>query len=84
MLLTEQDAKTKWCWQPRNAENKCKASGCAMWRWWPIADPIEQGYCGLASAPLTMEDIHPPLLQSFDSTLLEAQTEIIAAEKRKR
>jgi hypothetical protein len=35
MLTTEQEAKSKWCWQPRNADMRCKASDCAMWRWWP-------------------------------------------------
>ena len=77
MLLTEQDAKTKWCWQPRNAEMRCKASDCAMWRWWPC--PVDAsktyGYCGLAGAPLVVAPLQ----------LMQAQTEITSTtNKRKR
>ncbi len=59
MLITEQEARTKWCWQPRNSELKCKASDCAMWRWWLDGEPVRVGYCGLAGVPLMEADISP-------------------------
>lgn len=31
MLLTEEEAKKKWC--PETGEEKCIASGCMAWRW---------------------------------------------------
>lgn len=90
MLLTEQDARTKACWEPRNASNKCLASDCAMWRWWPELEypdhntnkePLEVGYCGLAGRPLTTGDLPEEGL----AAPVRTQTGITSAtNKRKR
>lgn len=64
MLLTEEDAKTKWCPMVRapyggygsvntyDKHFKCIASDCAMWRWSKLP---AQGYCGLAGKPEIQE-----------------------------
>lgn len=50
MLVTEEEAKTKWC--PRESRggtgvtNKCIGSECMVW-WW-IDKEKTKGYCGLA------------------------------------
>lgn len=53
MLLTEEEARTKWCHclrQEGSEDNRCMASGCMAWRWakgeWHGKEP--RGYCGLA------------------------------------
>ncbi len=78
MLLTEQDARTKVCWQPRNATNKCIASDCAMWRWFPDGEPVRIGYCGLAGWPMTENDL--ALHQVMG---VAAQTEMTAKKRGK-
>lgn len=41
MLLTETDAKRKWCpFAASNTDNtSCIADSCAVWRWTPITNP---------------------------------------------
>lgn len=63
MLLTPDEAKTKWCPQrpmrSRQSEyDCCMADGCAAWRWAAVGAPTangtvdyrksDKGYCGLA------------------------------------
>jgi hypothetical protein len=54
-MITEQEAKTKWCPMVRSAPNEaahCVASNCMMWRWANYGTIPAQtdvlGYCGLA------------------------------------
>jgi len=66
MLLTEEEAKTKWC--PHAGPNRfdrqteyCEGSICMAWRWrdWnyeniggiPVATTPSKGFCGLAGKP---------------------------------
>lgn len=56
-MLTEAEAKKKWCLLPGNEGVHCVASECMAWRWLNQADPHEPnrklggGYCGLAGRP---------------------------------
>jgi hypothetical protein len=66
MILTEKEAKTKWCPMlrigPARENWTCLASDCAMWRWGDrIFDHanrrwIGRGYCGLAGAAEGIKD----------------------------
>lgn len=62
MLLTEEEAKKKWCPMAQiiigynenvNSASNCIASECMAWRWAVIQpggkpNPANGGYCGLA------------------------------------
>lgn len=61
--MTEEEAKTKWCFRaPDAANDRCIGSACMAWRWvmehiiqrdGTISGPTpsQQGYCGLAGKP---------------------------------
>lgn len=58
MILTEQEAKEKWCPQghyhkedyaKETATPKCAASGCMMWRWY---NTEEVEYMGFTTYPI--------------------------------
>lgn len=61
MILTEEEAKKKWCPYSRvdGGEGCCLAPDCAAWRW--VYPPESNdaahcvGYCGLAGKPLEAE-----------------------------
>jgi hypothetical protein len=71
-MLTEEQAKTKWCPFTRvgeqasgAAENRpdgsfnCIASNCMAWRWEAgslVASVSRPGYCGLAGYPPRLRD----------------------------
>ena len=64
MILTESEAKFKFCPLLKTQEDKlkfCLVSTCMMWRW---ADKGQgTGYCGLAVSPLVVQraqDQHAP------------------------
>ena len=57
MLLTEEQAREKWCCQHDMANQKCYASDCMAWRWEKYYESTpqgckfvtaEKGYCGLS------------------------------------
>ena len=58
MILTEKEARAKWCpqtmpsYDPMKAESprNCEGTDCFAWRW---DDPKQPrcGYCGLAGKP---------------------------------
>ena len=54
MLLTESEAKEKWCPHVRKGEDNCVASQCMMWRVFDAQymqgeiNNDRRGYCGLA------------------------------------
>jgi len=61
MLMTEQEAREKWCPEGRmvgksglmtNLDARCIGSRCAMWRWHEARPAAEEelrlGHCGLA------------------------------------
>jgi hypothetical protein len=56
MILTESEAKFKFCPLLKTQEDKlkfCLVSTCMMWRW---ADKEQgTGYCGLAVSPLALQ-----------------------------
>jgi len=53
MLLTEKEAREKWC---PVEEHKCLITNCMAWRWFDYKtssksrwdDGLSRGYCGLA------------------------------------
>lgn len=54
-MLTEEEAREKWCPQMIEVGSEwvtCVASECMAWRWGVEAgDPRKVGYCGLAGKP---------------------------------
>lgn len=67
MLVSEEEAKMKWCPQLEDQRDHCIASRCMAWRWesegsyqarssqWQNEDRVGRcpaaGYCGLAGKP---------------------------------
>lgn len=67
MILSEDEAATKWCPMIRMGVNlegivepNCVGSGCMMWRWYEVPPEVPNrnnmkgyfGYCGLAGEPV--------------------------------
>ncbi|MGE4292998.1 MAG: hypothetical protein AB7E32_12415 [Desulfovibrio sp.] len=53
MLLTENEAKFKFCPLLKTGDDKmkfCQGSMCMMWRW-ENAQPGGRGWCGLSGRP---------------------------------
>lgn len=56
-MMTEEEAKQKWCFQLPDQCDKCIASKCMAWRWFYAHSSAQSynegreghhGYCGLA------------------------------------
>jgi hypothetical protein len=56
MILTESEAKFKFCPLLKTQDDKlkfCLVSACMMWRW--ADNEKTAGYCGLAVSPLVLQ-----------------------------
>lgn len=56
--MTEEEAKTKWCWRTTKSTSMCLGAGCMAWRW--VRDDFgnvteiggeKHGFCGPAGRP---------------------------------
>jgi hypothetical protein len=87
MIVTVDEAKTKWC-PAEDGGGRCSATECMAWRWSKVPEDNRKpstGYCGLAGRPISTEKllINVGGLEVFDEKTIDQLIEKLEERVKK-